>query len=60
MNSKREIRLEINITVDEEMTDATDNEIAEWARRVLRGEISAVGDELAKMQHSIDSVRVAG
>lgn len=62
----REIRLEVNITVNEDETDATNNEIAHWAKRVLNGEIAVQGagtDEWTsadrvKEEMTIDSVKV--
>jgi hypothetical protein len=39
----RTIMLNVTITVNEDETDATDNEIAHWAQRVLNGEIAIQG-----------------
>ena len=62
---KREIRLEVNITINEDETSATDNEIAYWAQRVLNGEITIQGSgtvewssmDRIKEEITIDSVK---
>lgn len=53
---KTELRLEVNLTMDSDHTDATALEMTRHIGRVLKGEVAM--DELTQQAIAIDSVKL--